>query len=334
MLPQRSDPHAGNVRVPALVRRDEKTRGATPLKRLMVHIPVNMRGYLSDRLGEALGKFRAETGEDVLLCTPHDPEYTGDCTEEWLLPAVRKGILPDLTVVNATELAPLDKTVKEAVLGRDAPLFVEKHPVRKEMQALLDPEGYFYPISVTPLVMIYNPGKMAAEKLTHSWKDLFNPDFRVVFPDRDKPLTRAAGAYLLSVWPDEFAAFERRVVYDGTPASVVRSVMSGEYDVAMTNAGFASVGTGDRLAVNAAKEGAVLLPQLLVWRKNTGAALLPFAEFMAGRAMQSYFSGQGSWPVHAEVTAPCDLSREKQLREWRGWTAYFNSVLAFDNYRA
>lgn len=130
-------------------------------------------------------------------------------------------------IQDASEFAILRNRMESGLLSDLAGRYADENPVREELRMLTDPHGLFYPLFVVPMVMFYNSRKIKEGELKHSWTDLFNEKFKVIFPNRDKPLTRAVGAYLKHEFPEQFPEFEQRVVHEGTPPSVIKSVVSG-----------------------------------------------------------------------------------------------------------
>ena len=126
----------------------------------MLHTPVNVRGRMLDYIKASLNELEEEIGDSVQLYTPHDPEYSSDCTEEWLTPSIKKGIMPDVIVTHATEFASLKKEERSRLFSDLAGQYAKLNPIREEISRLYDSQGVFYPISVTPLAMIYNTEKV------------------------------------------------------------------------------------------------------------------------------------------------------------------------------
>lgn len=302
------------------------------LIRFMLHTPVNVRGRMLDCIKASLKELEEEVGDSIQLFTPHDPEYSSDCTEEWLAPSIEKGIMPDVIVTHATEFASLKQEARSRLFSDLAGQYAKLNPIREEMRRLYDPQGIFYPISVTPLAMIYNTEKVKEEDLNGSWTDLFHDKYSVIFPDRDKPLCRAVGGYLKANYPDQFAKFEEKVVYDGSPANMLRLVASGQYDMAMTLLSFASIAQQDRVKINKAKEGYIPLPQLIVWKQGVSERLSVLADMLTSLEMQVYLAEQDTWTVNENVPLAGTSQDMKQLSEWKGWDFYLEAVNAFDKY--
>ncbi len=300
--------------------------------RFMLHTPVNVRGRMLDYIKASLKDLEEEVGDSIQLFTPHDPEYSSDCTEEWLTPSIEKGIMPDVIVTHATEFASIKEGARSCLFSDLAGQYAKLNPIREEMSQLYDSRGIFYPISVTPLAMIYNTEKVKEKDLTGSWTDLFNDKYSVIFPDRDKTLCRAVGGYLKANYPDQFAKFEEKVVYDCTPANMLRLVASGQYDMGMTLLSFANIAQQNRVKINKVKEGYIPLPQLIVWKRGVNDRLSILADLLTGSEMQTYLAEQDTWAVNKCVPLSGTSQDMKQLSEWKGWDFYLEAVDAFDKY--
>jgi len=147
------------------------------LIRFMIHTPVNTRGYLMDYVKSNLSELEQGIGDKIALYTPHDAEYSTNCSELWLEPCIEKGILPDVILTHATEFASFKSRKESDLFSNIAGQYAKENPVREELAMLNDPEGLFYPLFVVPLVMCYNTQIVKREDLKHSWTDLFNEKY-------------------------------------------------------------------------------------------------------------------------------------------------------------
>jgi|GEM_PF-1191380 len=310
----------------------QKNEEHVSMIRIMIHTPVNLRGHMLDYLKNNLPDLEKRIGDKISLYTPHDIEYCSNCSEEWLGSSIKKGILPDLMITHVPEFASLGNRVESGLFSNVAGQFASEHPVREELQMLTDPHGLFYPLFVVPMVMFYNTKKIQENELKHSWSDLFNKKFKVILPNRDKPLSRAVGAYLKHEFPDKFPEFEERAVYEGSPPSVIKSVISGEYDIGITNFSFAMMAEGRGIAINPPKEGFVLLPQVIVWKKGADEKLKIIADLLMHEDMQNYLSKQGCWPALSGIPIHDMIAYNGRLENWQGWESYIEEVSEFDRY--
>ncbi len=295
--------------------------------RLMMHVPVNVRAGLIDLCKESIPLLEEILKEEIALVTPHDTLYSADCSEEWLGQAIDRDIVPDVIITHATEFAST-KLKDFDLFGKTDTL---QACVQKDFVSMVDPDCRMFLVCVTPLVMIYNPKRVDEADLQHSWEDLLCPKYSVLFPDRDKPLSRATGSYLLKHFPLQFDDFERRVVYSGSPASVLKQVSCGDYDMAMTHYPFALMGNQKSLAINMPKEGCILLPQVLVCVKGKEQLLPHVYNMLMQYKVQAYLQEQGLMSVHPDI-AHSESQRLCRLQVgcWPGWLEYIQATAEFD----
>lgn len=299
----------------------------------LIHTPINIHGRMMGTLKNELDNIEEHIGESISFCSPHDLLDEAEFSQKWMAQVVEKNSMPEISLIPAPEFSSLADKDKTKIFSDLAGKYAKKHPIRKELSMLTDSSGMFYPTSVIPLVMIYNSETVDEKDLTHSWADLFHEKYRVMLPFRDKPMTRAAGAFLLQQFPEQFAEFEKRVRYDGYPMDGIKAVLSGECDMAMTIYSLATVGQSRGVKINPTKEGFILLPQLLAWKGGVSDSADIVAEILTERDFQEFLSEQGAWPVNGDVDLPESIVFDGCLKNWKGWDNYFKEVEAFDNFR-
>ncbi len=299
---------------------------------IMLHVPVNTRGYLTRYLKTKLKHLEPKITEQISIVSPHDEAYAGAAKDSWLEQALKDNLIPDIIVANGPGFASFYQNQTLYQLFDNIALDLARTvPVREDMQPLIDQAGKLFPISVYPLALIYNKALVKQGTLLNSWQDLFNQQFKVVFPDRDKPLTRAVGAYLLDKYPEQFKQFESRVTYAGGPKDIIRKVASAKYHMAMTLGPFAMMAPKQKIAIHYAKEGFVAMPQLLAVKKGNKEALQIAAMFLE-EALQLYLQSQAIWSVRKLNEAKA-YQHSQMLSEFEEWKSYFKKISDFDHYK-
>lgn len=301
--------------------------------RIMIHIPVNVRSWLVNYIMDNQQMLEEKIGDEIAIFTPHDEEYASDVCDQWLPQAIKNDIVPDIAISMAAEYAFSGKENLSDVFGKFAGFLSEKKKIRKEFISLIDDNQIFYPFSITPLTMLYNTQTVDESDLKHSWTDLFNPKFRIIFPDRDKPLCRAVGAYLKANYPEDFVDFEKRVTYDGSPASVGKSLTSGEYDIAMTLSTFAEVAQNEIIGINNPQEGKVCMPQIITCKKGSEKKIEALLDFVTCDEIQEYLESQGIWTIREEGKIADNLEKNDQLSKWKDWKTYLSEIYSFVEYK-
>ncbi len=299
----------------------------------MIHIPVNVRSWLVNYIMDNQNQLEKVLGDEIGIFTPHDEEYASDVCDQWLPQAIERNIVPDIAVSMAGEYACTGNTHFETIFGQIPSRVLEKKKIRNELLPLIDKQSIFYPFSLTPLTMIYNSQMVDEKDLKHSWTDLFNPQYRIIFPERDKPLCRAVGAYLKANYPDEFVDFEKRVSYSGSPVSVGKALCSGEYDMAMTLMTFAEVAQNEIVAINKPQEGEVLMPQVITCKKGCENKVMPLIEILTSEQVQEYLEDQGVLTMRAGGQELENLQNNTMLSKWKDWNSYLSEIAAFADYK-
>lgn len=298
----------------------------------LIHTPVSVYGKMMEVLKSNLDDIEESVGDNISFCSPHDLCDENE-EEGWMSQLERMNKIPEIMLTPAPDFASIVDKNRAEIFSDFAFEYVKKHPVRQELSMLEDPEGIFYPISVIPLVMIYNSETVDENDLTHSWADMFNEKYKVILPFRDKPMTRATGAFLLKNYPDKFPEFEKRVCYDGYPIDGMKAVLSGEYDMSMTIYPFATMGESRGVKINSTKEGFILFPQVITWKKGVEASVAAVTNHLVATDFQKFLSEQGIWPVNPNTELPKSMQFDGCLKNWKGWDNYIKEVDAFDHFK-
>ncbi|WP_414732857.1 ABC transporter substrate-binding protein [Acetobacterium carbinolicum] len=295
----------------------------------MIHTPVNSRGRITEYVKEHLKELEQELNDEIMVSSPHDYETGCDENESWLLNCIEKDCLPDLVITHAGEFSALGNTAMGTYFEPLAGELEKRFPIRPELETLRDPQGYFYPAAVVAIVMSYNSNQVDQSRFDQAWTDLFQENLKVIVPDNSKHITVAAGAHILKNHPDYFSTFqgfERRF----SPAEVTKAVAAGEYDLSITNAGFSMMSKGRGVEINPAREGTILLPQVLAFKKGSDARLLKLAALVLEKEIQDYIGNQGFFTSNPEAVMGEMIRYDGQLKNWEGWSAYIGEVAAYE----
>jgi len=298
----------------------------------MIHTPVNLRGYMLDYVNTNLEFLEQKIGEKIEVFTPHDKLYSSQCTEQWLGRAFENDVVPDLMLTHATEFASFSASQRESFLSSSACRYTQKNPLRKEFLPFTAHNCFFYPAFIVPLIMFYNPYKIKKSDLANSWTDLFNKKFKVLFPARDKPLSRVAGAYLNSLSSKDFQELQTRITYEGSPANVIRMVCEGDYDISINTLSFALMTKNQNIALNCPKEGFLILPQVFAWKKESSEKLDFIADLFMTEDFHRYLNDQEVWSCKDTLRMSGSELYGAILKNWKGWDVFLREVSDFDNY--
>ncbi len=293
--------------------------------RLLIHTAINTRGFITSYVKKRLAALGRETGEEMSLETPgHDHSVN------WLSEALREGGLPDVALTHAVDLAVIEKERKQKLFDSLESLY-EKYPVRKETAHLSDLDYLVFPVYAIPLVMVFNSRNSAKEKLSGTWKDLLNSELNVIFPDMHTPISQTVLSYLKQRYPNEYQAFLSRLTFGKSPVEVIQALVSGRsgrFELAISNLSFARMARQKGIEVNMPVEGSILLPQVLVIRKDAGETAYRAAGIFLEEELQNYLGAQGVIPVSPDAelndTDPAILNICQEV--WTDWEDYYRRM--------
>ena len=203
-----------------------------------------------------------------------------------------------------------------------------RFPLREELASrdLADQEGYFHPIFLIPLLIIYNRRLLLGERVPQSWEDLLDARWhgRVLFPERHLPATRAILALMRQLFPDRFQDLLENVVFKGSPVDVKNAVDEGQYPLGINKVSFARHARHKQVAMIWPAEGAFCLPNIMVWRQGADKVLLELGEYLRSVPVQDFFLRQGYIPVAAGLPLLPEAADNGCRLLWRGWDWFFN----------
>lgn len=287
----------------------------------LVHTSINARRFVMDHLRERLQRAKGGDGANTVLTTPDF-----DHSKNWLLKGLAGDGLPSAALSHASDFSPLaDSTLRE--LFTPVPEWDGRPPFRSEAASFCDTAGLFHPVFIVPMVPVYNRKLIAKKDLTGSWTDLLVDGRRVVFPDRNTPISRAVLAYLKREWPDEYRDFRERLTFGGSPVEVIRAVGDGWYDMGVSNVSFALMASQRSVETYTPSEGAVVIPQVMAWSRGAPDELLYMRELLMEEGLQRYLEEQGFWAV-ADLSPEGCGSATSWKSVWNGWSDFLEGLRA------
>ena len=295
---------------------------------LMIHTPVNTRARVTEYIKSKLSMLENEFGEEIIITSPHDYEKLRNCQDNWIDNCIRDNNLPDMVLTHACEFSTLlGKDMKKyfSPLGGE---YVKEKPVRDELVKFMDEESIFYPIFIVPIIMCYNKNTVDVNDLTGSWNDLFNPKYKSVLPDKSKPITKVVGAHIISYESDKFKVLES-LDYIFSPKAVMKSLMMQEHDIAVTNTAFLNVG-GNNIRLNPTKEGVMLLPQVIAFKKGADRKLLKIIDLLLELEIQNYFGENGYFPSNPDAIMGKTIELDEKIKNFTSWDHYLEEFNKYD----
>jgi len=207
-----------------------------------------------------------------------------------------------------------------------------RFPLREELDSrgLADPEGYYHPIFLIPLIMIHNRQLLSREQAPQTWEDLLDARWhgKVLFPERHIPASRAILGLLQHLFPDRFQAFLANIVFKGSPVDVKNAVDEGQYPLGINKVSFARFARHKNVAIIWPAEGAFCLPNIMAWRRGAKEVLMDLGEYLRSVPVQDFFLRQGYLPVIDGLPMLPEADENGCRLLWRGWNWFFDLAKA------
>lgn len=205
-------------------------------------------------------------------------------------------------------------------------------PLREELasRGFTDPDGFYHPIFLIPLIMIYNHRMISEEQAPRKWEDLLEAKWhgKVLFPERHLPASRAILGLLRNLYPDRFETFLANIVFKGSPVDVKNAVDEGQYPLGINKVSFARFSRQQNVAMIWPEEGAFCLPNIMVWRRGVDKALLELGHYLRSAPVQDFFLRQGYLPVISGLPMLPEAVLNDFRILWRGWDWFFDVAKA------
>ncbi len=234
--------------------------------------------------------------------------------------------LPELIVtLHPQVLRSFDNPALRELYGPPSLEVPPLHPALRE-RGIESEDALVQPLLYAPVVMLVH---RQLDDPPSSWADLLQPRFhgRILAPGKSTPVSLAfAGLFQrLTQAQDrlrDLTGLLDGMKYSGLPFDVLTGVNKGYYDVGILPLPFVRYGLGRNLQTVIPKEGALLLPEMMLARRDASAEALAIASELLGQNIQRFFAQLGALlPVHAEIPLPAELKGDRQLL-WPGWGWY------------
>lgn len=196
--------------------------------------------------------------------------------------------------------------------------------LRSDLQNLgLDSSSNFIkPLLYTPLIMLVNKD---IDNPPMAWADLLDERFhgKVLAPDAQTPVSVAFNFLMRDIADDDNTnKFLGKIKYSGLPFDVITGVNKGFYDVGILPLPFARYNMGKNLTTTIPQEGAFVLPEMMMLKKDASPETLEVAKDLFGKNIQRFFSQLGALvPVIEDIPLPAEL-KENMNFYWKNWEWY------------
>jgi hypothetical protein len=285
---------------------------------VFLHSPLNINLSLAEMVQRAAREIAAK--HDTLIEVKSATCYQ---REDGLLPLTATQ-MEDMIITYGSDFATIGRAGARDVFCPCLGQF----PLREELtsRGLADPEGYFHPIFLIPLIIIYNRQLITEKEVPQTWGDLLDARWhgRILFPERHLPASRAILALLQHLFPDRFQAFLANIVFKGSPVDVKNAVDEGQFPLGINKVSFARYARHKNVAMIWPAEGAFCLPNIMAWKQGADAALLDLGQYLRSVPVQDFFLRQGYIPVIDGLPMLPEAELNDCRLLWRGWDWFFD----------
>jgi hypothetical protein len=285
---------------------------------VFLHSPLNINLSLAAMLRAAVAEIGKKNNTEVTV-----KSVTCHQREDGQLP-LTIAELEDMVITYGSDLAALRRDGARSWLRPCAGRF----PLRQELstRGFEDAQGYFHPIFLIPLIIIYNQRLVPTNEAPQKWEDLLSTKWRkrILFPERHLPASRALLALMQDLFPDRLAELLENVVFQGSPVDVKNAVDAGQFPIGVNKVAFARFARNKNVAMVWPREGAFGLPNIMLWRAGADEVLLGVGDFLRSTPMQEFFLKNGYIPVSAEVPMLSEAEGNGCRLLWKGWDWFLN----------
>ncbi|SMG43313.1 ABC transporter substrate-binding protein [Dethiosulfovibrio salsuginis] len=287
------------------------------MSNFLIHTSINARRYIMDHLKERLQQLEGRGGSISLKTPGHDH------SKNWILESISEGGVPDVMLSHGSDFSVMDEVGWDRLSSHSG--WAGNPSLHRDSTPFHDPEGKLHPIFVVPMVPVYNLNLVKADELTGSWSDLMNKNFKVLFPDKDTPISKAVMAYLKRTWPEEYPSFRKALSFGGSPVEVIQAVGSGQFHMGISNVSFSMMAKQRNVEIDPPSEGAIPVPQVLAWNDQASPELSVIHELLMEEDLQRYLEGQGFWAV-ADIPEDGRFPVPRWKSPWSGWEDFFSGL--------
>ncbi len=227
--------------------------------------------------------------------------------------------MPEIITSAGFELF-LDKEImKNIEKYYTAPQFPVGDDLKNRGADLVDPKNRFHILGIVPGVFIINKEQLRGRHAPESWEELLTDDFEnsLSIPMGDLDLYNAIVLTIYSKFGEEGLKKLRKCFSkDLHPAQMV---LHSENTAAVSIAPyfFASMILNDKLSMVWPREGAIVSPILITFKKDSVRDLNKIEEYLVSQRVGEIFSNRGKFPT----TNPSidNMLPEDKLLLWTGW---------------
>jgi ABC-type Fe3+ transport system substrate-binding protein len=110
---------------------------------------------------------------------------------------------------------------------------------------------------------------------------------------------------------------------------VLQAVGNGEFHMGISNVSFSMMAKQRNIEIDAPSEGAVALPQVLVWGAHASSELTALHDLLMEEKLQRYLEEQGFWAT-ADIPEDERMPVARWKSVWAGWDDFFAGLRALE----
>lgn len=233
--------------------------------------------------------------------------------------------IPDLTTTH--QISIIKNRDAMAASGHYMPLKGLVPDMRGDVAAkgFVDPTGFFTPICVVPVVIIYN---RHISNPPSSWHDLLDPQWkgRINAPS-PVILQKLIKFYAGSLLGEKAETLFNSIVLDGLPIDVNKKVNKGTFDIGIISLPFSRASRDQNVTLCWPKEGAFALPQILIQKNGACKEALTVSNYLLSDDAQKFISDVGVMiPVNPGISLPREVEENNMSLYWKGWDWFISGI--------
>ncbi len=286
---------------------------------VLLHIPMNVRGYLMEEIESFLFQ-----QEDRDKSQPRVSQPAHNHSINWLEERINNQNLPEIAMAHASDFASVKSLAADQYFQPNLAYLVEG--VRPEFKKFFQPECIFNLTFFMPAVIIMNGEIDAGEIIEASWEGAAQWEKPVIMPDRDTPISKTVLAFLKKQDHALYETFLEKTVFGGSPLEVIEKVASGEFSLGVANQSFSLMSKSKGIKILPTKEGAIPLPQVMVQKRPGTDRGEQVIKRMMDQSIQQYIQKQGAWPVTIMEEIHGFQSDNQWITSWTGWEDFLDQI--------
>jgi ABC-type Fe3+ transport system substrate-binding protein len=286
---------------------------------VLLHIPMNLRGYLMGEMESFLYQ-----QEDAEIERPKISQPAHNHSISWLEQRINNQSLPDMAMAHVSDFAHVKDLAADQYFQPSRASLADL--VRPEFKKFFQPESMFTLVYFMPAVVIVND-EVNAEKLVEvSWKNVAQGGSPIVMPDRDTPITKTVLGFLKKHDHSLYESFVEKIVFVNSPLDVIEKVVSGEFPVGVANQSFSLMSQSRGINILPTTEGPIPLPQVMVQKRPGTERDNQVIGMMLESSIQQYLLQQGAWPVTLTEEIYGFRADNQWIQGWNGWETLLDSI--------